>query len=157
MILVLNNDSAKNIIMKRKLGCTSAMIQYLLLPCMPVALCLKEAASVELKKCWIFVEYIYIYIYVRVCVLCSAKLCSCYYWNYILCISLYLYMLCLSHHMQGYIKLILFRLLQLNRSHSIGPWGMPKDMTFLLFFFLIRTMSLHFTCIDATSILWVEQ
>ena len=51
MILVLNNDSAKNIIMKRKLGCTSAMIQYLLLQCMPVALCLKEAASVELKEC----------------------------------------------------------------------------------------------------------
>ena len=62
MILVLNNDSTKNIIMKRKLGCTSAMIQYLLLPCMPVALCLKEAASIELKKCWIFVEYIYIYV-----------------------------------------------------------------------------------------------
>ena len=133
MILVLNNDSTKNIIMKRKLGCISAMIQYLLLPCMPMALCLKEAASVELKKCWIFVEYIYIYI--CVCVLCSAKLCSCYYWNYIMCISLYLYMLCLSHHMQGYIKLILFRLLQLNWSHSIGPWGMPNDMTFLLFFF----------------------
>ena len=51
MILVLNNDSAKNIIMKRKLGCTSAMIQYLPLPCMPVALCLKEVASVELKNC----------------------------------------------------------------------------------------------------------
>ena len=86
--------------------------------------------------------YIYIYMCVCVCVLCNAKLCSCYCWNYIMCIYLYLYMICLSHHMQGYIKLILFRLLQLNRSHSIGPWGMSKDMTFLLFsLFLIMTKS----------------
>ena len=83
-----------------------------------------------------------IFIYICVCVLCNAKLCSCYCWNDIMCISLYLYMLSLSHHMQGYIKLILFRLLQLNRSHSIGPWGMPKDMTFLHFsLFLIMTKS----------------
>ena len=66
----------------------------------------------------------------------------------LMCISMYLYMLCLSH------KLILFRLLQLNWSHSAGPWGMPKDTTFLLFsLFLIMTMSLHITCIDATSII----
>ena len=54
--------------------------------------------------------------------------------------------------MQGYIKFILFRLLQLNRSHSTGPLGMLKDMTFLLFsLFLIMIMGLHFTRIDATS------
>ena len=51
MILVLNNNSAKNIIMKRKLICTSAMIRYLPLPCMPATLCLKEVARVKLKNC----------------------------------------------------------------------------------------------------------
>ena len=65
MILVLNNNSAKNIIMKRKLICTSAMIWYLPLPCMPATLCLKEVAWVKLKKCWM---YLYIYICVCVCI-----------------------------------------------------------------------------------------
>ena len=66
-------------------------------------------------------------------------------------------MLGLTHDMRGYIRVkvyLISSLLQLNRSHSIGPRDMSKYMTLLLSsVLLIMTMSLPFTYGDATSVI----